>query len=74
MFEHDGFSYCLAQDLYTEVEADDEICDGAELMVYTCKDCFFYKNDVCKVDAVERYTADFSEACRSFEYKREFEN
>jgi len=27
MFEHDGFPYCLAQDLYTEVKADDEICD-----------------------------------------------
>jgi len=28
MFEYDGFPYCLEQDLYTEVKADDEICDN----------------------------------------------
>lgn len=27
MYEDDGFPYCLAQDLYTEVGADDEICE-----------------------------------------------
>lgn len=25
-FEHDGFPYCLMQDLYTEVSPDDEAC------------------------------------------------
>lgn len=27
-FEHDGFSYCLMKDLYTEVGPDDEACDS----------------------------------------------
>lgn len=27
MFEYDGFPYCLVQDLYTEVGAEDEICE-----------------------------------------------
>lgn len=43
-------------------------------MKYTCKDCIFYKNEVCKSDSVEMYTANFSEACSRFEYKNEFVN
>jgi len=27
MFGYDGFPYCLAKDMYTEVKAKDEICD-----------------------------------------------
>lgn len=39
---------------------------------YTCKDCIFYNNEVCKSDSVEIYTAEFSKACSRFEYKEEF--
>lgn len=41
---------------------------------FHCKDCIFFEKDVCKSDAVEMYTAEFSEACSRFEFKNEFVN
>lgn len=43
-------------------------------MEYTCKDCIFFDKDACRFDAVDVYTAEFSESCSRFECKNEFDN
>ena len=36
---------------------------------YTCKDCFFFKNDICHNTTEKRYTSEENSSCRDFEYK-----
>lgn len=37
--------------------------------VYTCKDCFFFKNGVCHHPTVNMFTSEEDPSCEHFEYK-----
>lgn len=70
MCETDGFSYCLAKDLYTEVNPEDEACSEFEDSKYRCRDCCLFDKGLCKADTGEyRYSDNDNEACKEFEYK-----
>lgn len=38
-------------------------------LVYTCKDCFFFKDGVCNDPNEIRFTSEENPSCISFEYK-----
>lgn len=42
--EDSEFPYCLGKDLYTDANPDDDACGDIIPLVYTCKDCFFFKD------------------------------
>lgn len=48
---------------------DDDACGDIIPLVYTCKDCFFFKNDICHNTTEKRYTSKENPSCRDFEYK-----
>lgn len=45
--EDSGLPYCMGKDLYTYVNPNDDACGDIIPLVYTCKDCFFFKDGVC---------------------------
>ena len=50
-------------------ESEDDACGDIIPLVYTCKDCFFFKNDICHNTTEKRYTSEENPSCRDFEYK-----
>lgn len=50
-------------------DPDDDACGDIIPLVYTCKDCFFFKNDICHNTTEKRYTSEENPSCRDFEYK-----
>ena len=67
--EDSEFPYCLGKDLYTDANPDDDACGDIIPLVYTCKDCLFFKNDICHNTTEKRYTSEENPSCRDFEYK-----
>lgn len=63
------FPYCMDKDLYTDANPDDDACGYIIPLVYTCKDCFFFKNGACNHPTENHFTSDESPSCRNFEYK-----
>lgn len=45
--EDSEFPYCMGKDLYTYANPDDDACGDIIPLVYTCKDCFFFKDGAC---------------------------
>ena len=67
--EDSEFPYCLGKDLYTYANPDDDACGYIIPLVYTCKDCFFFKDGVCNDPNEVRFTSEENPSCISFEYK-----
>ena len=67
--EDSEFQYCLVKELYTYVNPDDDACGDIIPLVYTCKDCFFFKNGACKHPDEIRFTSEENPSCTYFEYK-----
>jgi hypothetical protein len=59
----------MGKDLYTYANPDDDACGDIIPLVYTCKDCFFYKNEVCNDPNEIRFTSEENPSCIGFEYK-----
>lgn len=53
--EDSEFPYCMGKDLYTDANPDDDACGDIIPLVYTCKDCFFFKDDICHNTTEKRY-------------------
>lgn len=62
--------YCMGKDLYTYVNPDDEACEDAIPLDYTCKDCFFFKYGVCYHSGERLFTPGEWSSCSDFEYKK----
>ena len=67
--EDSEFPYCLGKDLYTDANPDDDACGYIIPLVYTCKDCFFFKNEACNHHNEIRFTSEENPSCINFEYK-----
>ena len=67
--EDSEFPYCLGKDLYTDANPDDDACGYIIPLVYTCKDCFFFKNGACNHLNEIRFTSEENPSCTYFEYK-----
>ena len=67
--EDSEFTYCLCKDLYTDANPDDDACGYIIPLVYTCNDCFFFKNGACNHPNEVRFTSEESPSCTDFEYK-----
>ena len=67
--EDSEFPYCLGKDLYTDANPNDDACGYIIPMVYTCKDCFFFKNGACNHHNDIRFTSEENPSCIGFEYK-----
>ena len=67
--EDSEFPYCMGKDLYTYANHGDDACGDIIPLVYTCKDCFFFKNDICHNTTEKRYTTEENPSCKDFEYK-----
>ena len=67
--EDSDFPYCLGKDLYTDANPDDDACGYIIPLVYTCKDCFFFKNGACNHPNEIKFTSDENPSCTDFEYK-----
>ena len=67
--EDSEFTYCLCKDLYTDANPDDDACGYIIPLVYTCKDCFFFKNGACNHHNEIRFTSEENPSCKDFEYK-----
>ena len=50
-------------------ETEDDACGDIIPLVYTCKDCFFFKDGICHNTTEKRYTSEENPSCRDFEYK-----
>lgn len=46
-----------AKTYYTYANPDDDACGDIIPLVYTCKDCFFFKDGVCHNTTEKRYTS-----------------
>ena len=68
--EDSEFQYCLVKELYTYVNPDDDACGDIIPLVYTCKDCFFFKNLACNHPNEIRFTSEENPSCTDFEYKK----
>ena len=67
--EDSEFQYCLGKDLYTDANPNDDACGYIIPLVYTCKDCFFFKNGACNHHNDIRFTSEENPSCIGFEYK-----
>ena len=67
--EEPEFPYCMGKDLYTYANPDDDACGDIIPLVYTCKDCFFFKNGSCNHHKEIRFTSEENTSCTDFEYK-----
>ena len=67
--EDSEFTYCLGKDLYTDANPNDDACGYIIPLVYTCKDCFFFKNGACNHHNDIRFTSEENPSCIGFEYK-----
>ena len=67
--EEPEFPYCMGKDLYTYANPDDDACGDIIPLVYTWKDCFFFKNGVCHHPTVIMFTSKEDPSCTDFEYK-----
>ena len=67
--EDSEFQYCLCKDLYTDANPNDDACGYIIPLVYTCKDCFFFKNGACNHHNDIRFTSEENPSCIGFEYK-----
>lgn len=63
------FPYCMGKNLYTYVNPDDDACGDIIPLVYTCKDCSFFKDGTCNAPNETRFTSEENSSCISFEYK-----
>ena len=61
--------YCLGKDLYTDANPDDDACGDIIPLVYTCKDCFFFKDGACNHHNEIMFTSEDNPSCTCFEYK-----
>ena len=68
--EDSEFTYCLGKDLYTDANPDDDACGEIIPLVYTCKDCFFFKDGACNHHKEIRFTFEENPSCTDFEYKK----
>ena len=68
--EDSEFPYCMGKDLYTDANPDDYACGDIIPLVYTCKDCFFFKDGVCHHHTVNMFTSEEDPSCEHFEYKK----
>lgn len=59
----------MGKDLYTDANPDDDACGYIIPLVYTCKDCFFFKNGACNHPNEIRFTSEENPSCTDFEYK-----
>lgn len=50
-------------------ETEDDACGDIIPLVYTCKDCFFFKDGICNDPNEIRLTSEENPSCISFEYK-----
>ena len=67
--EDSEFPYCIGKDLYTDANPNDDACGYIIPLVYTCKDCFFFKNGACNHHNDIRFTSEENPSCTDFEYK-----
>ena len=67
--EDSEFPYCMGKDLYTDANPNDDACGYIIPLVYTCKDCFFFKNGACNHHNDIRFTSEENPSCIGFEYK-----
>ena len=67
--EDSEFPYCLCKALYTDANPNDDACGYIIPLVYTCKDCFFFKNGACNHHNDIRFTSEENPSCTDFEYK-----
>ena len=67
--EDSEFPYCLGKDLYTDANPDDDACGYIIPLVYTCKDCFFFKDGACNHHNEIMFTSEDNPSCTCFEYK-----
>ena len=67
--EEPDFTYCMVKDLYTYANPDDDACGDIIPLVYTCKDCFFFKNGACNHHNEISFTSEENPSCTDFEYK-----
>ena len=67
--EDSEFPYCLGKDLYTDANPNDNACGYIIPLVYTCKDCLFFKNGACNHHNEIRFTSEENPSCTDFEYK-----
>ena len=67
--EDSEFPYCLGKDLYTDANPYDDACGDIIPLVYTCKDCFFFKDGACNHHIEIRFTSEENPSCTDFEYK-----
>ena len=67
--EDSEFPYCMGKDLYTYANPDDDACGDIIPLVYTCKDCFFFKDGVCRHPTEKHFSSEESPSCTDFEYK-----
>ena len=68
--EDSEFPYCLGKELYTDANPDDDACGYIIPLVYTCKDCFFFRNEACSHHNEIRFTSEDNPSCTDFEYKK----
>lgn len=67
--EEPEFTYCMGKDLYTYANHDDDACGDIIPLVYTCKDCFFFKDGTCNYPNEIMFTSDENPSCTDLEYK-----
>ena len=67
--EDSEFPCCMGKDLYTYANPDNDACGDIIPLVYTCKDCFFFKDRVCNDPNEMRFSSEENPSCISFEYK-----
>ena len=67
--EDSEFQYCMGKDLYPDANPDDDACGDIIPLVYTCKDCFFYKKGACNHHNEIRFPSEENPSCTDFEYK-----
>ena len=68
--EDSEFPHCLGKDLYTDANPDDDACGDIIPLVYTCKDCFLFKDGDCNHHNEIRFTSEENPSCTDFEYKK----
>ena len=64
-----SFHTAWGKDLYTYANPDDDACGDIIPLVYTCKDCFFFENDISHNTTERRYASGENASCTDFEYK-----
>ena len=69
-YEDFEFPYCMGKNSYTYANPDDDACGDIIPLVYTCKDCFFFKDGVCHHPTVIMFTSKEDPSCEHFEYKK----